>query len=107
MKNPFSSKNPYDFLNSTVYIKDFITSDIVKYFLSSIEIDAIQIENIVNNYLGTGTVYNLHESKVIVGNNISIEITTNSFEKAKFTSLASNKSSIVDLTECEEILKKI
>jgi hypothetical protein len=91
MKNPFSSKNPYDFLNSAVYIKDFITSDIVKYFLSSIEIDAIQIENIVNNYLGIGTAYNLHENKFIVDNNITIEITTNSFEKAKFTSLAQNK----------------
>ena len=65
MKNPFGTRNPYDLLNSTVYIKDFITSDIVKYLLSSIVIDEKQIENIVKNYIGTGTVYNLTKSKVI------------------------------------------
>ena len=112
LDNPFGLKNRYDFLNTTLSLNQIISSKIFEYFISSYDIDANLVKNNINNYLGNGQVYNLPESKIIVGNNISIELSSVKLELDKFTELLSGKqtttknNSIIDLSACQTILKK-
>ena len=55
--------------------------------------------------------YNLKESKVINGNNLTLELTSVKLEHQKLEKILSGKSdkinvSIIDLSECEKLLKK-
>ena len=111
LKNPFGLRNPYGSINDVVYIKDFINSGFFKYFKKAYpEID----ESLIQNYIGgNGNIYNLKESQVIVGNNISIELTSFKLELEKLEKILSGggdegdkNRSIVVMSECEEILKK-
>jgi len=110
LRNPFGLKNPYDFLNKTVTINEFISSSLFQYFASSYNLDMNTVENQINNYLGNGKIYNLPESQIIVGNNISIELTTFKLELEKLKKLIGGgktpTTSVVDLSACEAILKK-
>jgi hypothetical protein len=111
LTNPFGTKNTYDLINSTVDINQIISSKLFKYFTSSYDIDINSISNNINNYLGNGQIYNLPESKIIVGNNISIELTSVRLELEKIAKLLSGGSSvktdtsILDLSSCQSILK--
>ena len=66
----------------------------------------------INNFLESGKIFNLPESQIIVGNNVSIEITTGKLEQEKVEKIMKEdteeqtKTSILDLSECEAILKK-
>ena len=112
LDNPFGVKEKYDSLNTTVSLNEIVSSKIFQYFISSYDIDEKIITNNINNYLGSGQIYNLPESKIIVGNNISIELSSVSLELQKLTNLLTGKqttpqsTSIIDLTSCQSILKK-
>ena len=85
--NPFGLKNPYDFINSTISINDFISSSLIQYIANSYNLDSSTILNYMNNYIGNGKVYNLPESQIISGNNITIELTTLKLELEKLAKL--------------------
>ena len=114
LKNPFGLRNPYDFLNRTIYLKEFISSGLYEYLVQAYpEMKGIDI----NNFLGNGQIYNLPESQIIIGNNISIELTTFKLELGKLAELitggggggdgpTTSGPSILDLSSCEAILKK-
>ena len=110
--NPFGTRNLYDPLNNYISIKQLISNDLWKYVFNSYDIDINAVENTINNYLGTGQIFNLPESKIIFGNNISIELTTTTLEEKKIKKImegddnAQTNTSIVDLSKCEAILKK-
>ena len=110
--NPFGLKNPYDRINTTVTINEIISSKIFQYFVKSYDIDVNAYTKSINNYLGNGQIYNLPESKIIVGNNISIELTSVRLELEKIAKLlqgdktVNTNTSIVDLSSCQSILKK-
>ena len=112
LRNPFGLKNPYDLLNNTVTLNQIYSSEIFKYIVSSYDVDINTVEKNINNYIGNGKVYNLPESKIIVGNNISIELTSVKLELEKLTKLLSGDQSVnknistVDLSACQTILKK-
>ena len=112
LKDPFGTGDPYAFINRSVSIKEFISGDLWKYFSSSIEVDETIINNFINIYLGSGKIFNLPESQVIIGNNISIELTSNRLEQKKLVELMEGKAedqknlSIIDISQCEAILKK-
>ena len=112
LKNPFGTRNPYDFLNSSVYINQIISGDLWQYFSASYNVDVDLVKNTINNYIGTGKIWNLPESKIIAFNNISIELTSGKLENEKVEKImageteAQTNTSIIDLTECEKILKK-
>ena len=114
LNNPFGLRNTYDFINSTVTLNEIINSKFFEYIINSYEIDKKTITNDINNYLGHGQIYNLPESKIIVGNNISIELSSVRLELEKITKLFTStqttttkqNTSIVDLSSCQAILKK-
>ena len=110
--NPLGMSNPYDFINRPVYINELISSDLFNYFASSYNIDASLLKNQINNYVGTGKIFNLPESKIIFGNNISIKLSSVKLELEELkklsetTPLPETNESFIDLRECEEIIKK-
>ena len=117
LKNPLGLKDPYDFINSTVTLEQIINSNFFKYILKSYyDIDEAIIKNDINNYVGHGQIYNLQNSQIIVGNNISIELSSVKLELEKITKLftktetttttTKQNTSIIDLSSCQTILKK-
>ena len=117
MRNPFGLKSPYDLLTSTISINEIISSSLYQYFCVSFECDLIG--NDIKNYLGHGQVFNLPESKIYIGNNISIELTSVKLELEKLAKYLKgeggddkggeenkNKTTALDLSECQEVLKK-
>ena len=111
LKNPFGTRNPYDLINSSVSIKQLISGDLFKYISNVYQLDQKVVENVINNFLESGEVFNLPESQIVVGNNISVEITTGKLEKEKVEKIiggdtkAQTNLSIVDIAECENYLK--
>ena len=115
LQNPFDLPNPYAPINQTVNINQIISSQFFKTFAQSYNIDVNTVSNEINNVLGNGKIYNLPKSEVIIGNNISIELTSVKLELEKLAELISgtktttetkNLTSILDISECETILKK-
>ena len=116
LKNPLGLRNPYEKFNKEIYLHQLLATDFGKYILGSYE--GIDLDNIFN-YIGNGKVYNLPESKIIVGNNISIELTSVKLELEKIAKYIKGdkddddgkddgtyKSTGIDLSACEKILKK-
>ena len=117
LKNPFGLRHPYDFINNTISINQFISSSLFQYFAKSYNLDVNSFSKDINNYLGNGKIYNLPESKIIIGNNISIELTTVKLELEKLKELITGGgnsggsttdpgTSILDISACEALLKK-
>ena len=118
MKNPFGLRNPYEKFNKEIYLHQVLASSLAQYFLSAYP--EIDIKNI-SNYIGNGKVYNLPESRIIVGNNISIELTSVKLELEKIARYIKGepddgkiddkgeppyRPTGIDLSACENILKK-
>jgi hypothetical protein len=110
MTDPLGLRHPYDYLTKTVNINQVISSDVFKYLASSYNIDVNSFSNEINNYLGHGQIYNLPKSEIIIGNNISIELTSFKLELEKLEEILKGKvaqiTSVVDLSSCEALLKK-
>ena len=122
-------RHPYDFINNTVTLNQIFQSSLFQYFASSYDIDITTIQNQINNYIGTGKVYNLPQSQVIIGNNISIELSSVRLELEKLINISKGitpktptipipgengtkdnstevETTAINLTECQNILKK-
>ena len=128
LKNPFELRNTFTPINQTVNINQIISSTIFQEYAKMYNIDIDSTKKEINNYLGNGQVFNLPESKIIIGNNISIELTSVRLELEKLASKLSGlfssteststkdtqitekekekETSILDISECEKILKK-
>ena len=112
LMNPFGLKNPYDYLNSSVELNQVISSQFFEYVIKSYNLDVKQTKKDINNYLGNGQIYNLPESKIILGNNISIEISSVRLELEKIAKLLSGDKTVntqvsaIDLSQCQQILKE-
>ena len=111
LMNPFGTRSPYDPINSVVTIQQLVETDLWQYFVKSYNGDINIDEKTINNYLGTGQIFNLPESKIIFGNNISIKLTSTRLEQETIEKIAGGEEpttniSIVDLSACEAILKK-
>ena len=110
LKNPLGWRNPYDAFTTPVNIREIIDSSFFEYIAKSYNIDVNSVSKDINNYLGNGKIYNLPESQIIIGNNISIELTTFKLELEKLSKILdggeSPKNSILDLSKCEALLKK-
>ena len=112
LENPFGLRSKYDNINSTVSINEIISSKIFQYIAKSYDVDVNTFSKSINNYLGNGKIFNLPESKIIVGNNITIELSSVKLELEKLNNLLSgvkptnNDASILDLSQCSAILKK-
>ena len=120
LQNPFDLQNTFMPINQTVNINQVISSTIFQKFAEMYHVDVKTVSDQINNYLGTGQIFNLPKSEIIIGNNISIELTSVKLELEKllgqFTDGSStttetetekkNETSILDISECEKILKK-
>ena len=116
LRNPFGLKNPYDFLNTSITISQFIQSSFFQYLAQSYNLDVGAINDQLNGMFGNGQIYHLNSPRVIAGNNITIELTTFKLELEKIekwlkgeddgTSSGSSTGSAIDLSQCEAILKK-
>ena len=116
MRNPFGLKSPYDLLNNTLDINQIISSSLFQYICASYNCDVNKILSDYRNYFGNGKVYNLPESHVYIGNNISIELTSVKLELEKLKKLIdggddtkddpNTNTTILNISECEQILKK-
>ena len=117
--NPFGTRDLYDSIRNSPNIYSLFKTEFWKYFSGTyVGIDENIAKQMINNYLEKGEIFNLPNSQIIFGNNISIEITTVKLEKELLKNLTDipkpegpisepvvNKS-IIDLSVCEEILKK-
>ena len=84
LANPFGLRNPYDFLNNSLTIQQIISSQFFIYLCMSYKnCNPETIMKDISNYIGNGKVYNLPERQVIVGNNISIELSSVKLELEK------------------------
>ena len=112
LQNPFGLRNPYDFLNNYITLNQVISTKFFEYVAKTYNIDVSSYKKDINNYLGNGQIYNLPESQVIIGNNISIELSSVRLELEKIVKLfkgddsAKKNNSIIDLSSCQNILKK-
>ena len=123
LRNPFELQNTFNFINETVNISQVISSNIFQKFAADYNIDVNAVSNEINNNLGKGQIFNLPKSEIIIGNNISIELTSVKLELEKLkeklfgdstttttattaTSENTAQTSILDISECSEILKK-
>lgn len=112
MDNPFGTRNKFDLLNNSVTLNEIISNKFFNYLASAYNTDISVFKNDVNNYLGNGQIYNLPESQIIIGNNITIELSSVKLELEKLAKLlkgdesSKKNTSIVDLSSCEAILKK-
>ena len=105
MDNPLGLNNRYDLLNNSATLNEIISSELFAVF------DLTSVKQSINNYLGKGQIYNLPESQIILGNNITIEFSSVDLELEKLIKLAKgeeikSKASIMDLSQCQNILKK-
>ena len=114
LRNPFGLRNPYDFLNSTITLQQLYSSSLFQYFCASYNCDINTISKDLNNYIGNGKVYNLPESKIIVGNNITIELSSVKLELEKIAKYLRGElpeedkptTSAINISTCANILKK-
>ena len=112
LRNPFGLRNPYDFLNTSITISQFIQSSFFLYLAQSYNIDVNLINDQLNGMFGNGQIYHLFEPKIITGNNITIELTTFKLELEKIEKWLKGgddkptNETAIDLSQCEAILKK-
>ena len=125
LRNPFEATNIYSPITHTINVNQSISRSVFEQIVKmyNITVDS-QIESIVNN-VGSGKVFNLPKSEIIIGNNISIELTSVQLEleklaekllgnanpsstdtKTEETKDTKKENSILDLSECQKILKK-
>ena len=103
--NPLGLKEPYNLLNNSATLNEILSNELFSIF------DLTSIKQDIHNYLGKGQIYNLPESQIIIGNNITIEFSSVDLELQKLSKLVlgeevNSKASIIDLSECQNILKK-
>ena len=118
LENPFDLQDKYAPINQTININQIISSSIFQTFAQKHNINVTNVNKQINNVLGNGEIFNLPESQIIIGNNISIELTTAKLELEKLekiikaaqdttnTEKVTTPNSIIDISECESILKK-
>ena len=118
LRNPFDTQNIFNPINQNINIKQLVSNTFFETFISYYNISINQEQTNIFNNLGTGVVYNLPNSQIIIGNNISLELTSVGLELEKikklgtqiFSSLTTekkeNKTSAIDLSECQKILKE-
>ena len=114
MRNPFGLRNPYDFLNSTISLQQLFSSSLFQYLCASYNCDVNALSKDINNYIGNGKVYNLPESKIIVGNNITLELSSVKLELEKIAKYLRGElseddkpnTSAMNISTCANILKK-
>ena len=117
LQNPFELEDLYRPINQTVNIQQLISSKIFETVVSQYNVDVNSVKNKIVNVLGKGEIYNLPQSQIIIGNNISIELTSVALELEKLAKLlesskttqqttTTQQTSILDISECESILKK-
>ena len=105
LRNPLGLKDPYDLLNNSATLSQIISSELLSVF------DLTAFKQDIYNYIGNGKVYNLENSKIIIGNNISIEISSVDLELKKLANILNGKkvdyeNSILDISKCQDVLKK-
>ena len=128
LSNPFDLPNPYTPINQYVDINKIVSTTIFQQFATSLGITVNEETNKIINYLGSGQIFNLPKSEIIVGNNISIELTSVRLELEKLAKIFSkkeepkqetitttnnystvsmnNQTSSINVSECSKILKK-
>jgi hypothetical protein len=93
LQNPFQLEDLYRPINQTVNIQQLISSKIFETVVSQYDVDVNVVKNQINNVLGKGEIYNLPQSQIIIGNNISIELTSVYLELQKLTKLLESSNS--------------
>ena len=122
LKNPFGLRNPFDFINTDVNIEYIINGVFFQLFcpFACCLVFDIQ-EYFLKNGIGKGKIQNLALNSYYKGKNFSIELTSIELEKEKLSKYLKGENSRniivdeeegnlpstgIDLTECEDILKK-
>ena len=105
MTKPLHTDKPFDMMNNSALWTQVISSQLLATF------GFTSVTKEINNYIGRGQIYILQESKIIFGNNISIEISSVDIELEKISKLFKGedveiKTSILDISKCESVLKK-
>ena len=117
LRNPFDLQNVFNPINQNINIQQYISNTFFQTFAQYYNLTLNSEQNNIINQVGTGTVFNLPNSQIIIGNNISLELTSVKLELEKLKNLANQvfssvpektetQTSAIDLSECQTILKE-
>ena len=73
-------------------IKKIIEVSIVEKYASQLNINKSTIKDSIDNYIDNGKIFNLPNNEIILGNNMSIELTTNELELLKLLNSKDNNN---------------
>ena len=89
--DPFDLGDSNKELNQLDEIAKLIKLSIIQKYAMELNIDINTISTTISNYIGNGRIFNLPKNQIILGNNISIELTTTELELLKLYSLKKNE----------------
>ena len=88
--DPFDLGDSNKELNQLDEIAKLIKLSIIQKYALELNIDINTISTTISNYIGNGRIFNLPKNQIILGNNISIELTTTELELLKLYTLKKN-----------------
>ena len=83
MKNPFEFPDKYMSIGTNIKIEQIIEVSILEKYAAKLGVSVDILTQNINTYIGKGISFNLPNNEIIIGNNISLEITTNKIEMSK------------------------
>jgi hypothetical protein len=83
IKDPFNITSTHKELNQYENLVQLIFVSIYEKYSTQTNVNVKNVQNTINNYVKDGKIFNLPNSQIIIGNNISIELTTTELELLK------------------------
>ena len=77
MNNPFELPDRYMSIGTNIKIEQIIEVSILQRYADRIGVSVDTLTKNINTYIGQGIAFNLPNNEIIIGNNISLELTTN------------------------------
>ena len=76
-----------DIIGTNIKIEQIIEVSILQRYADRIGVSVDTLTQNINTYIGKGIAFNLPNNEIIIGNNISLELTTNKIEMNKIEQL--------------------
>ena len=106
IEDPFDISKKNKELNDFENIKKLIEIAIVQKYSVELNINITTIGKEIDNYIGNGKIFNLPNNTIILGNGISIELTTSIIEAIRYANLKREEQKEKDKEKIEDSSNK-